>query len=222
MLTQIENMIEDTGAEPLTDEERYELAKFYQQEQTERTTRVDFRNAIRQQNDGKDIVDICHSRGDSLESFDGIAKLMGYHQPTWSDGRNVARREKETTAKVKSTGSVIGTVVHTKTGAVESTPDAPKKEKIKKAAVAPEVEAGLPSVPNTTDREKLTTWAREYCRALCDRHQSAKLVKKLFGGPENPGGGSCAWQISVMPLDDDSLMTWAASARLSFDKKVGA
>lgn len=87
---------------------------------------------------------------------------------------------------------------------------------------APVVDDGLPLIPSDTSKPALEMWARDYCRALCERHQSIKLQNKLFGGPFNPGGGSLNWQIAAIPDNEGARHAWAASAKLSFDKKVGA
>lgn len=164
---------------------------------------------------GIDIVDYCHENDIPLHSrqAEQIAKSCGYHQTTWNDGRNVARREKESAKRVARAGKArrLAAAVANKPQTVKAAPK----------AAAVDDDGDLPAIPTTTDRDELAAWAREYCHALCEIFPSAKLVKKLFGGPDNPGG-SCNWQISVMPPQDEKLPTWAQSARLSFDKKVGA
>ena len=80
----------------------------------------------------------------------------------------------------------------------------------------------LPGAPSSLEREELEVWARSYCRALCEKYQSQRLFFKLFGRPENPDGGSLKFQVKAIPEKMEARRAWLSSAKLSFDKKVGA
>jgi len=188
-----------------------------------------FRDELRAR--GVDIVDYCHDMGIALDSpvAEQLAAKAGYTQTTWNDARNVTRRAKEATKranmsadnarKMAALNAQADTAAATTLKPVPAAP-APKV-KTKPAKAEKEKPAGiLASAPITTDRAALEAWARNYCHELCEKYQSAKLSKKLYG--QFGCGGSLAFQLSVMPDDDGMLSTWAYSAQLSFDKKVGA
>ncbi len=183
----------------------------------ERESRADSAQWARDQREamnaaGMDIADWTLQQTDgSIEARDRLAKEMGY-RGAWGEG--VARREKARDANIHSTGSAIGGKSRKAKAVKADTPAEPATAQAKAVTCI-----GKPA-PATTNRDELTAWAREYCRELCERYQSAKLTQKLYG--RTPGGGSLAFQLEAMPADDTRLPLWAQSAAMSFDKKVGA
>lgn len=161
---------------------------------------------------GHDIAENLSGPEVSIDEANHVYRMLGYNELTAGDD---SRRKARVAAKERANSRNILTGKAAALG-VKTTEPKPAKSK-------PEAAAGLlPGAPLTTNRATLEAWARDYCSKLAERYQSVKLTYALFGRPENPGGGSLAWQVSVMPLDDSKLGAWAQSAQLSFDKKVGA